>query len=54
MKKIYKNPTTEVVNIQVATIIASSPNAELYGVNATSEGMSRRDRNDWDDDEDYE
>ena len=39
MKKIYLNPTTEVVKIEVQQIIASSPNAALdpsQSVNAGS------------------
>lgn len=52
MKKTYINPTTVVVKIALANIIASSPNVQLYGTNATDKGMSRRGGSSvWDDDE---
>ena len=53
MKKIYQNPEIKIIKVQTAQIIAGSPNApEMYGTNATGEGMSRRRGNSfWDDDE---
>ena len=52
MKKIYKNPTTEIVVVETVQMIAESLR---FGANVNSaiNAEGRRDRNDWDD-EDYE
>ena len=53
MKKIYMIPTTKLVKIHTTQMIAAS--IQMYNTNATGAGMSRRDRDDfWDDEEDYE
>ena len=50
MKKTYINPTLTVVKIRTAHLMQAS--AKMYGKDATSAGMSRR--NDFWDDEDEE
>lgn len=51
MKKTYVIPTTKLVKIQTAKMIATSIN--MYGKNAESAGMSRQGGRDlWDDDDD--
>ena len=50
MKKIYQIPTTTIVRVQVARMIATS--IQMYGVNAESEALSRESDGDfWDDEE---
>lgn len=51
MKKTYQNPTMKIVKVKTTQMIATSPKAQMYGKDATSEGMSRRGRS-WDDEED--
>ncbi len=51
MKKTYKNPTLKVVNVKPAQFIAVSQ-ADMYGTNATSAGMSRGSRySSWEEDD---
>ena len=48
MKKIYNKPTTEVVKMLTANLIAAS--AQMYGENATGDAMSKEDEDygyDW-------
>ncbi len=40
MKKIYQIPTTSIVNIELTSMIAQSP--QMYGKNAESAAMGRR------------
>ena len=60
MKKIYLIPSINVVNIQTAQLMTTSPGYSDTTTDATSGNLSRRGRrrrlrNDWDDeDEDYE
>ena len=52
MKKIYKTPTTNVVNIELSHMIALST---LGTTDATSGNLSRQERYSvWDDEEDEE
>jgi hypothetical protein len=53
MKKTYQIPTTTIVKVQVARMIATS-SIEVYGKNATSAGMSREGNGFWDDEEEEE
>lgn len=39
MKKIYMNPTMTIVKIQTTQMLAAS--ADIYGIDATGEAMSR-------------
>ena len=49
MKKIYQIPTTTIVKVQVARMIATS--IERYATDATDVGMSREADGFWDDEE---
>lgn len=49
MKKIYQIPTTTIVKVQVARMIATS--IQMYAADAEDVGMSREADGFWDDDE---
>lgn len=49
MKKTYQNPTIKVVMIETVQMIAQS--AQMYGKNATTSAMGRRESSFFDDDE---
>lgn len=50
MKKIYKNPTIKVVDLQTTEMIAAS--AEMYGKDATGTAMGRRGNpSEWEDED---
>lgn len=50
MKKIYQIPTTTIVKVQVARMIATS-SIGMYATDATDVGMSREADGFWDDEE---
>ena len=49
MKKTYQIPTTTIVKVQVARMIATS--IHMYATDATEAGMSREGDGFWEDDE---
>ena len=49
MKKIYQNPTIKVVMIKTERMMVES--IQMYGKNATTSAMGRRESSSWDDDE---
>ena len=53
MKKIYENPVTTIVNVELQKIMQTSTNVNLGGSYNGGFIESRSSRNDWDD-EDYE
>lgn len=53
MKKVYMKPMMNMVKVHTAQMIATS--IDMYGTNATDEGMSRRGGGSlWDEDDDDE
>ena len=51
MKKIYKTPIVTITKLQTIQMVAAS-SVDMYGENATGEGMSRQDSGSFWDDED--
>ncbi len=53
MKKTYKTPETRIVCVEVAHMIANSPNDQLGigGTTSTAKGAESRRGSIWDDDE---
>jgi len=50
MKKIYQNPEIKVIKVTVSHLC--DPSIQMYGKDATSDGMSRQGGSLWDDDDD--
>jgi len=52
MKKTYLEPSVMVINIKTTPLMNASDPLDVSGT--TDQNLSRRHRNNWDDEEDYE